>query len=343
MRFGSHPDLHIALERCLTELLQGRNISDLNNMIDFKFLKKIEDGKENINFHNIFRDGWGYYPNSFFVKESDFTINPTFLSKKYYSNSESLASLLKVIDTQGWQLLVRDVGFLKFPAVSLCVPGISEVSRIDEQNVYSLHEARETAMMLKKVSRLDNEQKDRIIEMSKYQGMVEIKPDIIQLMNLPIDRSHPFAKVNTTLLSALIYFSKGEIEKALDFIDIYIDHMGVEIGAEALSYFRCARNYLLLLQNPDKQENYEKVLGFFFKIETVEKVIKEFSSPDYLLKTLGILDCPNCENCSVRSSCSYSVIRNIHIRLKMKMKENPINQNDIGKIFNMIEKHSVVN
>ncbi len=333
VRFGAHPDLHIALERCLTELLQGRDIQDLNNMIDFKFSYEHDDGKESINFHNIFRDGWGYYPNSFFFDNSKYTIDAGFIGKRYKSNKECLDALLGMVKSEKLHLLIRNVGFLGFPAVSVLIPGMSEVSKIDEENIYSLNNARKTAISLRNIEKLDQKEKEKILKMAEYHGVMQIKPDLIKLVNLPINRSHPYSKINTSLISAIIFRSMNDYEKSIQYIDEYMENMVNELSDAAKSYFKCARNYLILLKDHETSIDIRDILCYFFEPETVDKVIKEFSVPDYLIKDLGKMNCPDCKSCSLRSSCSYETIRNMHKDLKHKMKENPIDQNDVAEIF----------
>ncbi len=124
-KMGAHPDYGIAMERCFTEAAQGRDIYEYAETCLFDFYCG-EDINNRTLSEFIFTDlaaapyqVVGENPDFEFVEMPD-------VSK--LNNKTILKNLVKTILQDGFDILLRDVSFLEFPAFSIAIPGMSEVS-----------------------------------------------------------------------------------------------------------------------------------------------------------------------------------------------------------------------
>ena len=122
---GAHPSFPVALERCLTEMAQGRDL--LKETLSRNFLTPFQAGDESAargwNLHNIQTAGVGPYPAELFKVSHS---RPSAWPGTGTDNASMLRHLAGRILAMGFDILVRDVSVLGFPAVQVIVPGLSE-------------------------------------------------------------------------------------------------------------------------------------------------------------------------------------------------------------------------
>ena len=128
MNFGAQPYLPIAIERTLTEFLQGREI---NNRTSEKFLK-IENNisKQHLvsQFFNkaTFFDKKNKYIKNLLSSEYDYEFNTnTWKTNENTDNKTMLNNLAKNILKYTNDIYIRNYAFLNFPAVQIYIPYFS--------------------------------------------------------------------------------------------------------------------------------------------------------------------------------------------------------------------------
>lgn len=135
INLGAHPSLPVALERTITEFLQGFDISEENNLNQFV--------KKNISLNftdDIFariRDA--SISSRLFIMRSDFfTAAPVYKfdknlwTAKYENNKEMMQKLIRKCTEIGSDVFIRDVSFLGFPSYIIAAPKLSILSRYDK-------------------------------------------------------------------------------------------------------------------------------------------------------------------------------------------------------------------
>jgi ribosomal protein S12 methylthiotransferase accessory factor len=137
VRLGAHPIFFISLERCLTELLQGRDLNRGLSQMFTPFDYGDEKADQPLNKNTLLRIGKGSYPKEFFSLEFSYAFK-SFKDVSGYSNPEMLRYLTGLILEQGYTVLVRDVSYLGFPSYQVLVPGMSEVFEFfdDDKLIY---------------------------------------------------------------------------------------------------------------------------------------------------------------------------------------------------------------
>ena len=126
--FGAHPILEVSLERTMTELMQGR---DLNNLDSFEiptFDMDIVSDYFNIEAHFIDSNGKMGFP--FLSTKNSFNYS----SWKYDGNSseDEYSFLTKILASQKRDMYLREYTYLDFYSCQMIVPDFSEVYPIDD-------------------------------------------------------------------------------------------------------------------------------------------------------------------------------------------------------------------
>lgn len=125
--FGAHPIFEVALERTLTESLQGRHLDNLDG-----FQLPVFDEfavAEDENIENHFIDSSGLIHSNFISQNYDYEfVNWDFSGE----TSEQWNILCELVQQQGAQVFVANYSHCGFQACRIVVPGMSEVYPTEE-------------------------------------------------------------------------------------------------------------------------------------------------------------------------------------------------------------------
>ena len=134
-KMGAHPDYGIAMERCFTEAAQGRDIYEYARTCLFDFYSG-EDSKNRNLSEFIFSDLTAV-PFQVIGEKSDFEFTEM-PDVSELDNKTLLKKLVGIILEEGKDILVRDVSTLGFPAFSIAIPGMSEISFDPDATYFNL-------------------------------------------------------------------------------------------------------------------------------------------------------------------------------------------------------------
>lgn len=90
IKFGAHPAFEIAVERCLTELLQGRDFTDMYWVDKFSYFNK--DANSFKNYKNQLTVAIGAYDSSLFREDFSYPFKG-FSSLKMHGNKQHVKQL----------------------------------------------------------------------------------------------------------------------------------------------------------------------------------------------------------------------------------------------------------
>ncbi|MFW3441833.1 YcaO-like family protein [Aliarcobacter butzleri] len=126
--FGSHPILEVSLERTMTELMQGRDLTNLDGFEIPTFDMELVSNNFNLEAHFI--DSNGKLGFQFLNKIKDFEYS----SWKYEGNSseEEYEFLFAILKSQNKDIYLREYTYLDFYSCQMIVPDFSEVYPIDD-------------------------------------------------------------------------------------------------------------------------------------------------------------------------------------------------------------------
>jgi len=125
--FGAHPIFEVAIERTLTESLQGRHLQNLDG-----FQTPVHDEEmvsEAENLENHFIDSSGLIHSRFLSQSSDFEFQPWSFAEDM---AEQWQQLCKLDWEQGTDVWLAQYPQFGFQAIRIIVPGMSEVYPLSE-------------------------------------------------------------------------------------------------------------------------------------------------------------------------------------------------------------------
>ncbi|MEI6183066.1 MAG: OsmC domain/YcaO domain-containing protein [Polynucleobacter sp.] len=220
--FGAHPSLEVALERSLTELLQGRSLEGLNDLPPPTFAS--EAVTEPNNFVEHFIDSSGIVSWHFFSAKSDYDfIEWDFSDQGENSNAKEAATLFGILKTMGKEAYVAVYDQLGATACRIVVPGYSEVYPIEDLiwdntnkallfrndilNLTLLSDASLSALL----KRLENN------ELDEY-------GDIATLIGIEFDDNTPWGHLTVLELKLLIQLALKQFEDAHALVGAFLQY-----------------------------------------------------------------------------------------------------------------------
>ncbi|WPU63814.1 30S ribosomal protein S12 methylthiotransferase accessory factor YcaO [Peredibacter starrii] len=121
--FGAHPKFEVALERTLTELLQGRRLDQLNVFSPPSF--ELDDVKDHLNIEAHFIDSSGLIHWNFFKETPDFPFSDwNFGGATTESEYQALIGIFHEMEKD---VYIMDFEHLKVYGCRIHVPGVSEI------------------------------------------------------------------------------------------------------------------------------------------------------------------------------------------------------------------------
>ncbi|MFI8380833.1 OsmC domain/YcaO domain-containing protein [Pseudomonas sp. NPDC079086] len=129
--FGAHPSFEVALERSLTELLQGRSFEGLNDLPAPTF--ESQALMEPNNFVEHFIDSSGVVSWRFFSAKADYEfVEWDFSSQGDHANTEEAAALFGILEAMGKEAYMAVYEHLGATACRILVPGYSEIYPVED-------------------------------------------------------------------------------------------------------------------------------------------------------------------------------------------------------------------
>ncbi len=212
--FGAHPILEVALERTMTELMQGRDLDKLDNFETPTFdLSMIEDSS---NIESHFIDSNGKIGFGFLSSNTSF---PFSLWKYDGKNSEDEYNfLVNIIKNENKEIYLREYNYLGFYSCHFIVPNFSEVYPIEDLIYNNKNQAKLIRDMILHIDNYDSEDLlnailplDNTIDVGKYIGVIFENPFSILDLKIAL---HLFLDEIDEAKDLLIY-SEKKLAKAI--------------------------------------------------------------------------------------------------------------------------------
>lgn len=220
--FGAHPSLEIALERSLTELLQGRSFEGLNDLPQPTF--RSHAVKEPNNFVEHFIDSSGVVSWRFFSSKSDFEfVEWDFSNHGQASNveeAEKLFAILKELGKEVYMAVYDDLGAI---ACRILVPGYSEVYLVEDLIWDNTNQALNFREDILNLHRLEDEQLEALVERLE-ESELDDYIDITTLIGIEFDDNTVWGQLTILELKLLIYLALKDFETAKDLVEAFLQY-----------------------------------------------------------------------------------------------------------------------
>ncbi|QSL91350.1 OsmC domain/YcaO domain-containing protein [Ectopseudomonas toyotomiensis] len=268
--FGAHPSLEVALERSLTELLQGRSFEGLNDLPQptFDSLALTEPN----NFVEHFIDSSGVVSWRFFGATPDFDfVEWDFSGEGSDSNEQEAATLFGILEDMGKEVYVATYDDLGANACRILVPGYSEIYPVEDLIWDNTNKAllfRKDILNLHALS--DRELKSLLRNLNNTE--VDDYTDITTLIGIEFDDNTVWGQLTILELKLLINLALKKYDDAKELVEAFLQYNDntVERGL-----FYQAVNAVLEIQLDDELEltDYEHNLRRMFGNERMDAVI----------------------------------------------------------------------
>jgi ribosomal protein S12 methylthiotransferase accessory factor len=218
--FGAHPRLEIALERSLTELLQGRSFEGLNDLPQPTF--ESQALMEPNNFVEHFIDSSGLVSWRFFSAKADHDfVDWDFSHEGEDSTAQEAATLFGILaehDLEAYMAVYEELGA---PACRILVPGYSEIYPVEDliwdntnkalavrEDILTLHQLDDAALE-SLLERLDDTQVDDYTR-------------IATLIGIEFDENTVWGQLTVLELKLLIHLALQQFEEAKEEVETFL-------------------------------------------------------------------------------------------------------------------------
>jgi len=218
--FGAHPSFHVALERSLTELLQGRSFEGLNDLPAPTFNSMAITEPNNYVEHFI--DSSGKVSWRFFSAKSDVDfVEWDFSGSHSDSTEEEAATLFGILEDLGKESYVAVFEDLGAPVCRILVPDYSEVYPVEDlvwDNTNTALAFREDILNL---HRLSEDELVALVERLE-EAELDVYMTIITLIGIEFDENTVWGQLTILELKLLIYLALGELEEARELVEMFL-------------------------------------------------------------------------------------------------------------------------
>ena len=220
--FGAHPSLEIALERSLTELLQGRSFEGLNDLPQPTFVSNAVT--EPNNFVEHFIDSSGVVSWRFFSAKSDCAfVEWDFSSQGDNANREEVATLLGILKTLDKETYIATYDDLGAVACRIVVPGYSEVYPVEDLIWDNTNKALLFRSDMLNLHQLNNKNLAALLARLEDNELDEYS-DVATLIGIKFDENTPWGQLTVLELKLLINLALEQLEDAHERVGAFLQY-----------------------------------------------------------------------------------------------------------------------
>ena len=220
--FGAHPSLEVALERSLTELLQGRSFEGLNDLPQPTFDSHALT--EPNNFVEHFIDSSGVVSWRFFSAKADYEfVEWDFSGEGENSNEQEAATLFGILEDMGKEVYMAVYDDLGANACRILVPGYSEIYPVEDLIWDNTNKAlifRSDILNLHSLS--DMRLKSLLKSLEQYDG--DDYTDIATLIGIEFDDNTVWGQLTILELKLLIYLALKKFDEAKELTEAFLQY-----------------------------------------------------------------------------------------------------------------------
>ena len=264
--FGAHPKFEVALERSLTELLQGRSFEGFNVLSPPTFNQNAISEHNNIIDHFI--DSTGVISWKFFSEKADFAFSEWDFSGTTEDENNYLMNILNHLEKE---VYIADYEELGVKACRILVPGYSEIYlpedliwdnhnkaiafRSDVLNIHSLDDK----SLTKLVSKLDDSEIDNYTK-------------IAELIGVAFDENTVWGQLNIGELKCLCLLALKRFEEARELVEMFM--IFNDNSTARRSYYQSLNTVLDITLNEELElKDYIPNMTRMFGSETLQNAI----------------------------------------------------------------------
>ena len=275
--YGAHPRFEIALERAMTELLQGRALDSLEGFPEPGFDMSEINAVANLEIH--FVDSSGVISWNFMGDTPDFPFADWNFSN---TTEEDYNWLVACVHGEGKDMYVADFSEQGAYSCRILVPGMSEIYPVEDLEWENNSVGNAIRPALLRLSDLSEEEAADLLAELQTMNLNDERP-LWEILGLAIPLGTPWKQLRIGELKTLLALAVGDREAILEGCD-WIHHFKDMNPTRRLVY-RCIESML----NVEEVDNFRRSLQMLYGAEAVRQAgaLLERSERFFGLATLG--------------------------------------------------------
>lgn len=264
--FGAHPSFEVALERSLTELLQGRSFEGLNDVPRPTFNSLAVSEPENFVEHFI--DSTGVISWRFFSDKHDYEFCEWDFSGTSEEENTRLFSILQDLGKEAYVAVFDQLGAT---ACRILVPDYSEIYPVEDLVWDNTNKALSYREDILNIHRLDDDALESLVTRLE-DSQLDNYSDIRTLIGIEFDENTVWGQLTILELKILIYLALGALEDAQELVEAFLQFNDntVERGL----FYQAMQAVLEITLDEDMElENFIGNLNRMFGENTMNNVI----------------------------------------------------------------------
>ncbi|KXF79900.1 30S ribosomal protein S12 methylthiotransferase accessory factor YcaO [Enterovibrio coralii] len=272
--WGAHPRFQVALERTVTELLQGRSLKDLDVFEAPSFHD--EDVADHHNLETHFIDSSGTVSWDMFKDTPDYAFTEWNFDG---TSEEEVEWLLGKLHAEDADAYIADYDHLGVNCCRIIVPGWSEIYPPEEVQLCNNNrgtDLRDAMGMLLATDYADEEIESLfdVLEMSDFDDSYMV----CELMGVAPDAGSAWKSLTIGELKCLLALAMGDLESAQEFAAWSLEYNATIYSKDRLNFMRCLIASLELAQDENRDPaEYRRAFGFNYGDAITEAVWNSIS------------------------------------------------------------------
>ena len=261
--FGAHPKFQVALERTVTELLQGRSLKDLDVFSPPSFNN--DDVAEHANLETHFIDSSGLISWDLFKDTPDYEFADWNFSGK--DTHEEYDNLMAIFRAEKKDVYIMDYNHLGVYACRIIVPGMSDIYPADDLIYANSNMGMDWREILLDLPHFhhDPETYQELLDELDEQG-IDDATRVREFIGIVAPKASGWTTLRIGELKSMLYLALGDLEMALDWANWAYNMNSSVFTAERANYYRCLINSLELFMDSQRDPQqyrmvFEKMYG----------------------------------------------------------------------------------
>ena len=261
--FGAHPKFQVALERTVTELLQGRSLKDLDVFSPPSFNN--DDVAEHANLETHFIDSSGLISWDLFKDTPDYEFADWNFSGK--DTHEEYDNLMAIFRAEKKDVYIMDYNHLGVYACRIVVPGMSDIYPADDLIYANSNMGMDWREILLDLPHFhhDPETYQELLDELDEQG-IDDATRVREFIGIVAPKASGWTTLRIGELKSMLYLALGDLEMALDWANWTYNMNSSVFTAERANYYRCLINSLELFMDSQRDPQqyrmvFEKMYG----------------------------------------------------------------------------------
>lgn len=284
VKFGSHPNIGIALERCFTEATQGLTVEQFTKkaVIDFQNTNVFT----NVNLLSGYRTSDCKYDYRIFSDKHSYRYTEL-INNDACGNTESLKKMMEGVLRKDLDILIRDASYFGLPTYHVIVPTISETDRRTDEEINQYHELFFARTLVLDVTKVNDSNRVRLANALAYAGRRSGSSALADMVGTEYPYPASEYRLDMIYLYSMCHFLSGKYDTAQSGMKIICDNKPKNEG----TIYDAIYQYMSGMKEMKQHDEVMKYLRIFYDKQICDRLEDLFADPTQLLaKQYPVMD-----------------------------------------------------